>query len=92
VRLESGAEKYRIGGDRGGTLRRLAVTVHVGKHRLGKLSVEDGLRLRQDLEAARERDRAVWMGGHYFAADAASPARLLLYPGTLPFPGTLRFP
>jgi hypothetical protein len=26
------------------------------------------------------------MTGRYFAADAASPARLLLYPGALPYP------
>jgi hypothetical protein len=84
VRLESGTEEYEIGGERGGTLLRPEVTVHVGKHRLGKLSAEDGGRLRQDLEAARERDQAVWMSGSYFAA-AASPARLLLYPGPLPF-------
>jgi hypothetical protein len=86
VRLESGTDEYQIEEEQGGVLRRHAVTVHVGRHQLGKLSVEDRARLNNDLQAARQQNRTVWMSGHYFAPTAATRARLLLYPGSLPFP------
>jgi hypothetical protein len=38
------------------------------------------------LQVACQQNRAVWMSGHYFAPTAAVRARLLLYPGSLPFP------
>jgi hypothetical protein len=86
VRLESATEEYTTEGERGGALRRSAVTVHVGRHQLGRLSAEDGARLDPDLHAARQQNRAVWMIGYYFASTGAGGARLLLYPGSLPFP------
>lgn len=86
VRLESATEEYEIEGDQGGALLRPAVTVHVGRHRLGELSVKDGARLAGDLHAARQQNHALWMGGSYFAPTTATRARLLLYPGPLPFP------
>ena len=86
VRVESGTEDYEIGGERGGALRRPAVMVHLGRHQLGRLSAEDGARLDPDLRAARQQNRTVWMVGYYFAPAAAAGARLLLYPGSLPFP------
>jgi hypothetical protein len=43
VRLESGTDEYKIEGEQGGVLRRHAVTVHVGRHQLGKLSTGDGV-------------------------------------------------
>jgi len=86
VRLESGTDEYKIEGEQGGVLRRHAVTVHVGRHQLGKLSTGDGVRLNNELQVACQQNRAVWMSGHYFAPTAAARARLLLYPGSLPFP------
>jgi hypothetical protein len=86
VRVESGTEDYEIGGERGGALRRPAVMVHLGRHQLGRVSADDGARLDPDLRAARQQNRTVWMVGYYFAPAAAAGARLLLYPGTLPFP------
>lgn len=86
VRLESGTEDHDIEGEWGGVLRRTAVTVHLGRHQLGRLSAEDGARLSSDLQAAREQNRAVWMSGYYYAPTTAARARLLLYPGSLPFP------
>jgi len=86
VRLESGTEDHEIGGERGGALRRPAVTVHLGQRQLGRLSAEDGARLDPDLRAAQQQNRAVWMVGYYFAPATATGARLLLYPGSLPFP------
>ena len=86
VRLESGTEDHEIEGEWGGTLRRTAVTVHLGRHQLGRLSAEDGARLSSDLQAARQQNRAVWMSGYYYAPSTAARARLLLYPGSLPFP------
>ena len=88
VRLESGIEDHEIGGERGGTLRRTAVTVHLGRHQLGRLSAEDGARLSSDLQAARQQNRAVWMSGYYYAPTTAARARLLLYSGSLPFPSS----
>jgi len=35
---------------------------------------------------AQQQNRAVWMVGYYFAPATATGARLLLYPGSLPFP------
>lgn len=93
VRLEPGTEDHEIGGERGGTLRRTAVTVHLGRHQLGRLSAEDGARLSSDLQAARQQNRAVWMSGYHNAPTTAARARLLLYPESLPFassPGRAR--
>jgi hypothetical protein len=86
VRLESGTEDHEIEGERGGALRRPAVTVHLGRHQLGRLSTDDGALLDPDLHAARRQNRTVWMVGYYFAPARAAGARLLLYPGSLPFP------
>ncbi len=69
-----------------GGAQRPAVTVHVGRQRLGELSPGDGALLDRDLQAARQQDRTVWMLGRYFRRTAATRARLLLDPGTLPFP------
>jgi hypothetical protein len=88
VRLESGTEDHDIEGEWGGVLRRTAVTVHLGRHQLGRLSAEDGARLSSDLQAARQQNRAVWMSGYYYAPTTAARARLLLYPGSLPFPSS----
>jgi len=88
VRLESVTEDHVIEGERGGALRRTAVTVHLGRHQLGRLSAEDGTRLDSDLQAARQENRAVWMSGYYYAPITAARARLLLYPGSLPFPSS----
>jgi len=88
VRLESGTEDHEIDGERGGVLRRPVVTVHLGRHQLGRLSAEDGARLDSDLRAAQQQNRAVWMSGFYYAPTTAARARLLLYPGSLPFPSS----
>ena len=88
VRLESGTEDHEIEGERGGALRRTAVMVHLGRHQLGSLNTEDGARLDPDLQAARRQNRAVWMSGSYYAPTTAARARLLLYPGSLPFPSS----
>lgn len=86
VRLEARTEDHEIEGERGGALRRPAVTVHIGRHQLGKLSAADAARLDSDLRAARQQNRAVWMSGYYYPPTTAAHARLLLYPGSLPFP------
>jgi hypothetical protein len=86
VRLEPETEEYEIGGDRGGTLRRPVVAAHVGRHRLGRLSAEDSSGLDHDLREARQQGRTIWMGGRYLPPETGTPARLLLYPGPLPFP------
>jgi hypothetical protein len=88
VRLESGTEDHEIEGEWGGALRRTTVAVHLGRHQLGRLSAEDGARLSSDLQAARQQNRAVWMNGYYYAPTTAARARLLLYPGSLPFPSS----
>jgi hypothetical protein len=88
VRMEPGTEDHETGGERGGVLRRPAVTVYLGRRQLGRLSAEDGARLDPDLQAARQQDRAIWMSGYYYAPTTAAGARLLLYPGSLPFPSS----
>jgi hypothetical protein len=38
--------------------------------------------------AARQENRAVWMSGYYYAPTTATRPRLLLDPGSLPFPSS----
>src|SRR6266536_2741916 len=45
VRLESGTEDHEIEGEWGGTLRRTAVTVHLGRHQLGSPSAAASLKV-----------------------------------------------